>query len=81
MGVVSCNGKETGGDHVGFLRQVTEKKARCQWGGTWRKAAAESVLKESGTQKLGTYINKRQETVEEWVVLILMYKVWDKETV
>ena len=43
--------------------------AKRQRDGTWRSAAAVIVLKEGGTQTLGTYIDKRHATVVEWVVL------------
>ena len=42
--------------------------------------AAVSVLKEAGTQTLGTYIDKRQEAVAEWVMLRPMLEVCDRET-
>ena len=52
--------KNMEGVHVGFFRKVTSKTARRHWDGTWSRASAESVLKEAGTQNLGTYIDKRQ---------------------
>ena len=48
------------GVHVGFLRQMTGHKAKRQRERTSRRKAAAKVLKESGTQKLGAYIDKRQ---------------------
>ena len=48
------------GVHVGFLRHMTGNTARQHWDRTWRRAEADSVLKEAGTQKLGMYIDKRQ---------------------
>ena len=46
--------------HVGFLRQVTGKKARRQMCSSSRKADPDSVLQEAGTQPLQTYIDRRQ---------------------
>ena len=55
--------------HVGFLRQVAVNTAKRQRGGTWISTKAASVIKETRTQTLGAYIDKRQATVVEWVVL------------
>ena len=41
------------GFHVGSLWQVTEKIARRQWDGAWKKEGTMSVLKETGTHTLG----------------------------
>ena len=38
-----------------------------------------SVLKEAGTQTLGTYIDKRQATVEEWMELRPILDVYNRE--
>ena len=42
--------------------------------------AAEKVLEKAGTQSLGTYIDRRQETVSEWVALCTILEVCDRET-
>ena len=60
------------GVHVGFLIQMTGQKAKRQRDGTWRIEAAEEVPKESVTQTLGAYIDKRHKTVAEWVALRLI---------
>ena len=52
-----------------------------QWDRTWKGSAAESLLKEAGTQKVGTYVDKQQTTVAEWVALIPIYEVYDRETI
>ena len=52
--------KKLEGVHMGFLRQVTGNTAKWKRDGTWRNAAAASVLKEAVIQTLGTYIDKRQ---------------------
>ena len=46
------------GVHMGFLRQMTDQKAKRQRDGTWRSDAAAKVLKEAVTQTLGSYIDK-----------------------
>ena len=69
------------GVHVEFLRQVTVKMAKRQWCGTWISAAAESVLKEAGTQTLGTYIDKSQERAVECPLLSPIFEVFNRETV
>ena len=62
--------KNLEGVHVGFLRKVLVKTVNWQRYGTWRTAAASRVLKESGTQTLGMYTDKLQETVAEWMMLM-----------
>ena len=56
------------GLHVGFLKHITGQQTKQQRDGTWRREAAAKVLKESGNQPLGAYIDKWQATVAEWVV-------------
>ena len=68
------------GVHVGFHRQVTADMAKCQRDETWKSAAAASVLKEVLTQTRGKYIDKTQATVSEWVVLMPILEVCDRET-
>ena len=68
------------GGHRGLLRQVTGNTSKRQRDRTRRNAAAASLLKEAGTQKLGTYIGKHQATVAEWVALRLILGVCDRET-
>ena len=43
--------------------------------------AAEKVLEKAGTQSLGTYIDRRQATLAEWVTLRPILEVCDRETV
>ena len=43
-------------------------------------AASDRVLQEAQTQPLQTYIDQRQETVVEWVVLRPIFKVCVKKT-
>ena len=56
---VGGNFKEAGGGACGFPTQVPGQKAKWQRNRTWRSAAAAMVLKEVGTQSLGTYLDKR----------------------
>ena len=48
--------------------------------GTWRQVEAEKALEKAGTQSLGTYIDRRQATVAEWVALRTILEVCDIET-
>ena len=48
---------------------------------TWRKVSEETVLEKSGTQPLGTYIDRRQATVAEWVALRPILEVCDKKEI
>ena len=57
------------GLHIGFLRQITGKKAVQKEDRTWQKVAAEKALEKAGSQSRGIYIDRRQETVAEWVAL------------
>ena len=65
---------------MGLLRQVTVQADKRQRDGTWINVAAASVIKESGTQTLGTYIGKQQATFLEWVVLSPILEFFDRET-
>ena len=65
---------------VGFLIQVTCKTSKQQRDSNWRIAAAASVLKEAGTQTLGTYIVKPHAKVAEWLVLMTILEVCDRGT-
>ena len=65
---------------MGLLRQVTVQADKRQRDGTWINVAAASVIKESGTQTLGTYIGKQQAKFSEWVVLSPILEFFDRET-
>ena len=65
---------------MGFLRQVMGNMYKRHRYGTWRKGADARVLKEAGNHTMGTYIDKWQETVVEWVVLRPILDVCDRET-
>ena len=53
--------KELEGYHMGFFRQATGKTESLQWDRTWSRAEAVTVLKQAGTNKLGTYIYRQQK--------------------
>ena len=63
------------GLHMEFLWQVTGKHEKRQLYGTWWQEGAESVLKAKGVNTISTYINKRQATVVQWVVLQPIFEV------
>ena len=67
------------GVHVGFLRQITGQRVVQQEEGTWRQVAAQKVLEKAGTQPLGTYIDRSQATVAEWVALRPILEVYDRD--
>ena len=64
---------------MGLLWDVTGKTASKQWDGTWSRAEVGIVIKEAGTHTLGTYIDRRQTTVTEWVTLKPIYEVCYRE--
>ena len=68
------------GLHVGLLRQVMGKKENRERYGTWISEAAAKVLKESGTQILGEYIDKWKASVAEWVALRKIQYIYNMET-
>ena len=65
---------------MGFLRKVTGQADKRQRDGTWISAAAVIVFKEAVTQTLGAYIDKRQVTVAECVVLSPILEFCDRDT-
>ena len=67
------------GFHISFLRQVTGMKGRRLGDETWRHEEAEKVLQAAGTKHIWGYINRRQATVAEWVVLRPIFEVFEKE--
>ena len=46
---------------------ITNDYLRTYW--TWKRVAEKKFLNEARTQSLGACIDKRQETVAEWVLL------------
>ena len=79
-GFVVRNVQEAVGVRVNFIRQVTSQTNKRYRQGTCRSAAAARVLKKAGTQTLGTYIYKRQATVEYWLESRPIIEVCDRET-
>ena len=74
------NSDKLEGVHMGFLWKVTGNTESRQWDRTWSGAAVLIFLKEEGTQTPGTYIDRWQTKMTEWVTLILIYEVCDMET-
>ena len=68
------------GVHIVFFRHITGQRAVRQEDGTWRQVTAEKVLEKAGTQYLGTYVDRRQATVVEWVAPRPILKVCDNDT-
>ena len=68
------------GVHVGFLRNITGQMEVRRKYGTWWQVAVEEVLEKAVTQYLGSYIDRRQATVAEWVTLRLILEVYNRET-
>ena len=66
------------GVHVGFLQRIKRQRVVQQKDGTWRQVAAGTVIEKAGTQPLGTYIDRRQATVAEWVALRPILEVCDR---
>ena len=48
--------------------------------GLWRKVAADRVLQGAGTQLIHTYLDRRQDTVADWVSSRPIFKVCVRET-
>ena len=67
------------GGHVGFLIKLTRNNPKRQRDRTWRSESSTKVLKEARNQTLGAYIDKRQETVAEWVALRPMLEICDRK--
>ena len=68
------------GVRMGLLRQITGKREVRRKDRTWRQVAAENVLKKTGIQSLGAYIDRRQKTVAKWVALRPILEVCNRET-
>ena len=62
------------------LRQVTGKQVRRRRYGTFQGEGDERVLKAAGTQGVHTYIDRRQATVAQWVDLLPVFEVYERET-
>ena len=67
------------GTHTGFLKKITGKRARRKADRTWYNTAAEEVREAAGTQSDTTYIVRRQQTMENWVVLRPTFEVCARE--
>ena len=65
---------------MGFLKKITGQKSKLQRNRTCRSKEAVKMLKEPGTQTLGEHIDKRQAKVAEWVSLIPIMDICNRET-
>ena len=70
--------KKLEGVYVGFLQQMTGMKAQRLGDVIWKKEGQDRVLQAAGTELVREYINKRQETVAEWVALRPIFEVCAK---
>ena len=66
--------------NVGLLRWITGKTAVQQEDMTWGQVAADKVLEKAGTHSLGTYIERRQATVVEWMASRSILEICDRDT-
>ena len=66
------------GVHVGFQRQIIGQKEVRKRYRTRKCVKVENLFQKAGTQYLGAYIDKQQETVVEWVALRAILEVYDK---
>ena len=68
------------GTHTEFLQEITGKRAKQLEDGTWEMPGAEGIREAAGTWSERTYIERRQETVAQWVALRPLFQVCAKET-
>ena len=68
------------GFHEGFLRKLTNLKAKILRDGLWRKVVVDKVLQGSGTKLLLKYLDRRQGKVEKWVALRPIFDVFARDT-
>ena len=80
LGFVRGNVPKDGGGTCRFPKEITEQREVQQEDRTSWKLASEKVLEKVRTQSLGTYIDRRQSTVTEWVALHPILEVCDRET-
>ena len=67
------------GAHVGLLRRIMKQRSVQQKDGIWRQVEAETVIENTVTQPLGTYIDRSQAKVSEWVALRPILEVYDRD--
>ena len=68
------------GAHMGLLQRIMKQRSVQQKDGIWRQVEAETVIENTVTQPLGTYIDRSQATLAEWVALRPILEVCDRET-
>ena len=71
--------REMKGTHVGFIPQITGKRARCQANRAWETPAAEEFLHTAGIKLENKYIGIQKVKVAQLVALYQVLKVcvWD----
>ena len=72
--------KRIEGEHTEFLQMITWKRAKQLEDGTWETPGAEGIQEAAGTQSARIYIEKRQATLSQWVVLRPLFEVCARET-
>ena len=72
--------KRIEGIHTEFLRMITGKKSKQLGDGTWDSPRTEVIRKKAVTQLARIYIERRQETVAQWVALHPLFEVCARET-
>ena len=76
MGTLEEMERKVEGTHMGFLRQITGKRARSISDRTWEKPGLEVVQEAAVTQSDMTYIGIRHATVVQWVDLRPIFEVY-----
>ena len=72
--------KRVEGTYTEFLQMITGNIARRLGDGTWETPGAEGVREAAGTQSARIYIERRQETVAQRVVIRPLFEVCARET-
>ena len=68
------------GTHTEFLQMITGKRAKQLGDGTWETPGKEGIRESAGTQSARIYIEQRQATVTQWVVLYPLFQVCARDT-
>ena len=80
VGPFGVNEKRLEGTHTKFLQLIIGKRLRRLGDGKWETRGAEVVPEAVVTQSKRIYIELRQETVAQWVVLRPLFDVCARET-
>ena len=68
------------GTHTEFLRMITGKRTKQLGDGTWETPGEEGIREAAVTQSARINIERRQETVAQWVALHTLFRVCAMET-